>query len=83
MTIKPAGSNMTELGLTDGTTILFSYTTPVAAFIPGAGFIRTEKFFSITTSKHITKWINKNGNTQSTVTKVDQSVIESLVDEAR
>jgi hypothetical protein len=83
MEIKPAGSNMTELRLTDGTTILFSYTTPVAAFLPGVGFMRTDKFFSVTTSKHINKWINKNGSAGSTITTVDHSTIEGLVDEAR
>ena len=32
MTLKPIASNMTELDL-NGTTILFSYSTPVAAYI--------------------------------------------------
>jgi hypothetical protein len=83
MKIKPAGSNMTELETSDGTTVLFSYTTPVAAFMPGAGFIRTEEFFSRTTSKHITKWINKNGSPESTVTEVSQEMIEELVNVIR
>jgi hypothetical protein len=83
MKIKPAGSNMTELETSDGTTVLFSYTTPVAAFMPGAGFIKTEKTFSRTTSKHITKWINKNGSPESTVTEVSQEMIEELVNVIR
>lgn len=37
-------------------TILFSYSTPVAANGPG-GFFRTEEKFSPTTSKHINKWL--------------------------
>jgi hypothetical protein len=45
--------------------------------------MRTDKFFSVTTSKHINKWINKNGNTGSTITTVDHSTIEGRVDEAR
>ena len=64
-------------------TVLFSYTTPVAAFMPGVGFIKTEKTFSRTTSKHITKWINKNGSPESTVTEVSQEMIEELVNVIR
>jgi len=37
--------------------ILFSYSTPVAANGPG-GFFRTEEKFSVTTSKHINKWLS-------------------------
>jgi len=83
MKIEPAGSNMTELEAADGTTVLFSYQTPVAGFIPGVGFIKTEEFFSRTTSKHITKWINKNGSPESTVTEVSQEMIEELVNVIR
>jgi len=70
---------MTELEAADGTTVLFSYQTPVAAFAPGVGFIRTEKFFSVTTSKHINKWIKKNGSPESTVTQCPQELLEELV----
>ncbi len=79
MNIKPAGSNMTEVEASDGTAVLFSYQTPVAGFIPGVGFIKTEEFFSRTTAKHITKWINKNGTAESTVTTVPQGTIEELL----
>lgn len=78
MKIRPAGSNMTEVELTTGTTVLFSYKTPVAAFVPGTGIVRTEKFFSQTTSKHINKWIRENAPS-ATVTQVPQEEIESLV----
>jgi len=83
MKLAPIASNMTQLELTDGTTILFSYTTPVAAQIPGFGYIRTEEFFSRTTNKHISKWIMANGGVPTEATKVEQSMLESLVDEIR
>jgi hypothetical protein len=57
--IKPVGSNMTELHKTDGTVVLFSYETPVAACMgDGGGFIRTDCRWSMTTSKHINKWLD-------------------------
>ena len=55
MKIKQLASNMTELQSGD-TRILFSYETPVAAYITGQGLYRTSKKWSRTTSKHINKW---------------------------
>ncbi len=59
MQINPIGSNQTELHLDNGTIIMFSYKTPVAACMgDGSGFIRTNHKWSVTTSKHINKWID-------------------------
>jgi hypothetical protein len=57
MKLKQIASNMTELQLDDAH-VLFSYETPVAACIFGEGFVRTEKHWSPTTSKHINKWLD-------------------------
>ena len=56
MKLKPIAANMTELEL-NGNTILFSYKTPVACHIDAIGFFKTEKKWSVTTSKHIGKWL--------------------------
>ena len=56
MNIKKVGSNMTELKLENGTTVLFSYESPVAAGTID-GWFKTEQHYSQTTSKHITKWL--------------------------
>lgn len=57
MKLKPIGSNMTELE-TEKATILFSYSTPVAACMKdGSGFVRTDRRWSVTTSRHINKWL--------------------------
>ena len=60
LSLEPIGSNMTLL-YTSNATILFSYRTPVAAMMWNDGnrrLIRTETFYSVTTSKHINKWID-------------------------
>jgi len=57
MQIKPIASNMTELTTTEGTVILFSYETPVAALLPSGRYARTSKKWSVTTSRHINKWL--------------------------
>lgn len=53
MKLKINASNSTTLILKDGTEVLFSYETPVAAFIPGRGYVQTEQGYSSTTTRHI------------------------------
>lgn len=55
MKIKTLSANMTELSLNDGTQVLFSYQTPVASWNNGQ-FYKTDKKWSVTTSRHINKW---------------------------
>lgn len=55
MKIKNVGSNMVELE-TGELTVLFSYSTPVAAHTPD-GWFKTSKKWSPTTSRHINNWL--------------------------
>ena len=73
MQVQSLGANQTQVDLADGTSVLFSYKTPVAALVPGKGWIRTSTRYSVTTTKHINKWI------QSPATEVDQWDIDQLV----
>ena len=59
MNLTPVFSNGTEVETADAR-IFFSYRTPVAAYIFGRGYVRTEQFFSVTTSRHINKWLKSN-----------------------
>jgi hypothetical protein len=74
MQIKPIASNMTELEV-NNTTILFSYSTPVAGYSDEGAF-RTDKYYSVTTSKHINKYLG--GKHIGKV--VPQSYIDALVE---
>lgn len=59
MNLKPLGANKTELHLDNGAIVFFSYQTPVAAQLRnGNGFVRTSTKYSVTTSKHITQWLD-------------------------
>jgi len=60
MKIQPIGSNQTEVTLANGTEILFSYSVPVAAIVPGKGWIRSAFKHSATTTKHVNAWLRKN-----------------------
>jgi hypothetical protein len=73
MKLKPVGSNQTEIERADGVTILYSYETPVAAFVPGKGALCTNKRYSVTTSKHVNQAVIRWGATRH---DVDQGVID-------
>jgi|TARA_B100000927_G_scaffold262295_1_gene233088 hypothetical protein len=73
MQLKPIGSNMNEI-VVKGKSILFSYSTPVAGWDENGAF-RTDEKFSVTTSKHINKYLG--GKDVGRV--VEQSWIEGLV----
>lgn len=57
--------------------ILFSYGTPVA-YSDGAKVYRTEKFWSVTTSGHINRWVGG-----SDVELVPQDVLDGLFEKNR
>jgi hypothetical protein len=77
MKVQPIGSNQTQVSLADGTEVLFSYSTPVAALVPGKGWIRTAEKWSTTTSKHVNAWLRKNCG--GTVQSVPQWDLDQLV----
>lgn len=58
----------------DNTTVLLSYKTPVAALVDGV-YIRTKQYYSVTTTKHINRFVGNYSNAE----QVEQSVLDSLV----
>ena len=82
MQLAPIASNMTEVE-TKEARILFSYKTPVAAYVFGKGYVKTDKFWSVTTSRHINKWIGmdmpESGYVAVTTEKVAQTYLDNLV----
>lgn len=76
MKIKPIGSNQTELHTIEGTIVLFSYETPVAAMLPSGRYIKTNVKYSRTTSKHINLWLR---GVLSNVEEVPQEQLDNMV----
>ena len=74
MKLRQIASNQTELSLPCGSVVFFSYETPVAAWLPNRGYIRTNQKFSVTTTKHINQWLNG-----AEAQEVPQSQLEELV----
>ena len=71
MKLKQIASNMTELQIGD-ITMLFSYSTPVAGYDDGGAFRTTERY-SVTTTKHINKYLGKGVGRE-----ISQDHIDSL-----
>ena len=57
MKLTPIAANQTSVTFNDGTEVFFSYKTPVAAYLPEKGYVKTEKFYSVTTSRHINMYL--------------------------
>jgi hypothetical protein len=49
---------MTELERADGVRVLYSYDTPVAALSSMGCYVKTDRWFSRTTSAHISRWLD-------------------------
>ena len=75
MKLPPIAANQNEVEFTNGAQVFFSYKTPVAAYCPSKGYIRTATWYSSTTTRHINKWLK--GVTE--VTEVPQEQITELV----
>ena len=75
MKLTPIAANQNEVEFTNGAQVFFSYKTPVAAYCPSKGYIRTATWYSSTTTRHINKWLK--GVTE--VTEVPQTIIQELV----
>lgn len=74
MELRKLGKNETEIHFPNGRIVFFSYNTPVAAQLAQGGFIRTAEHYSVTTSKHITRWLDG-----ANATVVPQSTLDKMV----
>jgi len=56
--------------------IMTHYGTPVAGFVSGEGYIRTDVFHSTTTSKHINQYVGGKGQGE----EVSQERLDEMLD---
>ena len=70
MKVKSIGSNQTEV-TASGCRVLYSYETPVALESPSGKYYKTDRKWSVTTSKHINKFVSGD------VTLCPQSVLDT------
>lgn len=78
MNLKPIAANMTEIE-TKNKRVLFSYKTAVAYYdTVDQQFYETEKKWSVTTTRHINKWVGGYPTK-----KVGQDVLDGLLNEVK
>lgn len=75
---RQIGSNMTEVEHGD-LTVLYSYETPVAFLGPVGGYV-TDKFWSNTTSRHISKFFQRHGYDKRGAKKIPQDDLALFVE---
>ena len=68
MILRQIGSNQTEISFNNGTTLFFSYETPVAGHTILDGYFKTDAYYSRTTSKHINQYLKHADSYVKTVT---------------
>ena len=80
MKLNNIASNVTEIIAANGSKIMFSYETPVAGHIENYGFFKTTTKHSVTTTKHINKYLRDNAEFDTVlVNEVSQDLINSWV----
>lgn len=80
MKLEPIGSNVTVITLKNGNKYLFSYETPVAKLVANTLFVTNEDH-SVTTKKHIKKWMNILGRKPYEKTFTYQEIISKELEE--
>ena len=79
MKLTPIAANRNLISYNDGTEVFFSYSTPVAGYSTELGYVKTEQWYSSTTTRHINKYLdNVNATTvsQQTINELSQSNAE-------
>ena len=74
MKLRRIGYNQTVVEYNNGSEVFYSYDTPVAARLQDYEYLRTEDFYSKTTTRHINKYLDGVN-----AKKVTQQTINNLV----
>ena len=74
MKLTRLGASKTLLALSSGTEVFYSYDTPVACQMSSGEIYKTNEYFSRTTLKHITQYLNGRE-----AEKVEQAFFTQLV----
>ena len=74
MKLRRIGYNQTVVEYNNGSEVFFSYDTPVAARLQDYEYLRTQDFYSKTTTRHINKYLDGVN-----AKKVTQQTINNLV----
>ena len=74
MKLTPIAANRNVISYNNGSEVFFSYSTPVAGYCPDKGYLKTDRWYSSTTTRHINKYLESVN-----ATEVSQETINNLV----
>jgi len=80
MRITTIKNNQTIIEYSDGRTVFVSYSTPVAGYFPGRGWLRSAKRHSATTARHVAAWL-RDSDPFDNAQEVPQAELDRLADE--
>tara|TARA_R100000231_G_C5202514_1_gene127846 strand:- start:147 stop:416 length:270 start_codon:yes stop_codon:yes gene_type:complete len=80
MKLQSFATNRTLLSFDDGTEIFFSYETPVAGYSNLLGYVKTNQWYSSTTTRHINRYFQDAyyPSPVGQVSEVNQEIINNL-----
>jgi hypothetical protein len=78
MKLTPIAANRNVISYNDGTEVFFSYSTPVAGYSNELGYIKTEQWYSSTTTRHINKYLEGKVLSYDDCKTVPQETINQL-----
>ena len=84
MKLQSFAVNRSLLIFDDGTEIYFSYETPVAGYSNKLGYVKTNQWYSSTTTRHINRYLRDAqglDHTKLKVSEVSQDTINNLIRE--
>lgn len=77
-TIKQVGRKSAHVHTyMNNTMVLFSYCTPIAAYIPDNGYHATVDKYSVTTTRHLSGWLRTHNN-PNTIPTDERKLVQLL-----
>lgn len=77
-------ASATEIEKSNGVLVLVSYSTPVAAFVPGmiaaSGVFVSREKYSATTSKHVSQFLSRHRFSRESANEVAPAVLAALLE---
>ena len=75
MKLTPIAANRNIISYNNGNEVFFSYSTPVAGYSTELGYVKSETWYSSTTTRHVNKYLDNITN----VKVITQDKLEELL----
>lgn len=73
-------ANVSTINFADGRVVTMSYGVPVAVFVPGRGYLKTDRKYSVTSSRHANLYARQNGSEAKAIPHAEFRVLVAPVE---